>query len=116
MAASTPPPTSFAGQICMLISAVEESDRQKAILAEHYKNSYADRKENLQNWRNEQELKHKDEIIDYLRIHPKAKSTEISRSIERDRSIVLRRLRKLEADGIVACVSNGDILRWELLI
>lgn len=115
MKASQPIQTSFAGQICMLISAVEESDRQQAILAEHNKNTYADRKEKFQEWKNKQELKNKDEILDYFRINPKAKSTEISRSIGRERSVVLRRLRKLESEGLVLCVVSSGGFMWELI-
>ncbi len=112
---SPSPLTSFVGQISLLMAAVEESEREQAVLAEHHKNVYADRKKNMQRWRNEQELKRKDEIIDYLRTHPKAKSTEISRSIERGRSIVLRRLRKLESEGLVLCVVTSGVFRWEII-
>lgn len=115
MSRSPAPPTSFAGQINLLTATVEKSEREKAVLAEYHKNAFADRKKNMQRWRNEQELKHKNEIIDYLRSRPGSQTANIYKGLGHDRSVVFRRLRKLEADGIIACVANGNILRWTLV-
>ncbi|MBP9804550.1 MAG: hypothetical protein KBE22_06565 [Candidatus Accumulibacter sp.] len=115
MTYSPSPLTSFAGQVNQLISAVEESEREQVALAEYHKNAFADRKKNMQRWRNEQELKHKNEIIDYLRSHPGSQTAKIYKGLGHDRSVVFRRLRKLEVDGIIACVANGNILKWTLI-
>ena len=108
-------PFSLSGQINMLINAVADIDRKQAIFTEEKKNSYETRRKGLKREQTKLEQQYKDEIIDFLRKKPRSKTTEISKYLDNERSLIFKRLRKLEVDGVVLRIANGNILRWELM-
>lgn len=108
-------PFSLSGQINMLINAVVDIDRELAIFTEEKKNSYETRRKGLKREQTKRKQQHKDEIIDFLRENPGSKITYISKYLDHERSLIFKRLCKLEADGVVFRVANGNILRWDLI-
>ena len=85
------------------------------IFTEEKKNSYETRRKGLKREQTKLEQQYKDEIIDFLRKKPRSKTTEISKYLDNERSLIFKRLRKLEVDGVVLRIANGNILRWELI-
>lgn len=113
MSATQSSPLSFSAQIGRLIPAVDAFERERSCDQQALAKATAQRMEACKQARILREQQFMEEILADVREHPGSRTNDIAKRLPRERSFTFRLLRQLEAEGQVAQVGSGKILRWE---